>query len=166
MMAPTPTARHTRAATKPDTSTKTGLKAFEDIEDISIVAAPGSTFGYENADYGIHAATIVNLLIAHVERMRYRIAVLDCGDRPDDSACADDARPLRFDIRRALLSRGFAFVDPVTRQEIHVPPSGLVAGIYARSDINRAVYKAPANEVVNLAIGFEHAAQQSPAGSA
>ena len=27
---------------------KTGLKIFEDIEDISIVAAPGSTFGYEN----------------------------------------------------------------------------------------------------------------------
>ncbi len=33
--------------------------------------------------------------------------------------------------------------------------AGFVAGIYARNDINRAVYKAPANEVVNLAIGFE-----------
>ena len=46
-------------------------------------------------------------------------------------------------------------IDPVTEQENHYPPSGFVAGIYARNDIERAVYKAPANEVVNLAIGFE-----------
>jgi phage tail sheath protein FI len=36
-----------------------------------------------------------------------------------------------------------------------MPPSGFVAGIYARNDTLRAVYKAPANEVVSLAIGFE-----------
>ena len=46
-------------------------------------------------------------------------------------------------------------LDPVTRAEINLPPSGFVCGIYARNDITRAVYKAPANEVVNLAIGFE-----------
>jgi phage tail sheath protein FI len=46
-------------------------------------------------------------------------------------------------------------LDPVTRAEITLPPSGFVCGIYARNDITRAVYKAPANEVVNLAIGFE-----------
>ncbi|RKH87887.1 phage tail sheath subtilisin-like domain-containing protein, partial [Corallococcus sp. AB038B] len=46
-------------------------------------------------------------------------------------------------------------LDPVTRQPIFLPPSGFVAGIYARNDVNRAVYKAPANEVVNLALGFE-----------
>src|SRR6185369_10876390 len=43
---------------------KTGLKIFEDIEDISIVAAPGSTFGYENG-YRADANTIINLLISH-----------------------------------------------------------------------------------------------------
>ena len=31
---------------------------------------------------------------------------------------------------------------------LHLPPSGFVAGIYARSDIERGVHKAPANEVV------------------
>src|SRR5688500_531748 len=54
-------------------SFKTGLKSFEDIEDISIVAAPGSTFGYENG-YRSNGAAITNLLISHAERMRYRIA--------------------------------------------------------------------------------------------
>src|SRR5215217_467260 len=58
---------------------KTGLKIFEDLDDISIVAAPGSTFGYENG-YRADANTIVNLLISHATRMRYRIAVIDSGD--------------------------------------------------------------------------------------
>ena len=134
-------------------SFKTGLKAFEDIEDISIVAAPGSTFGYENG-YRKDAAAIINLLISHVERMRYRIAVLDSGDQQTIA----DVRNLRARIDSkyaALYYPWIRILDPVTRQEIHVPPSGHVAGIYARNDINRAVYKAPANEVVNLAIGFE-----------
>jgi len=52
-------------------------------------------------------------------------------------------------------------VDPLTRQEIALPPSGFVSGIYARNDINRAVWKAPANEVVNLAIGFEQLLNKS-----
>ena len=145
-------------------SFKTGLKAFEDIEDISIVAAPGSTFGYENG-YRKDAAAIINLLISHVERMRYRIAVLDSGDQQTIA----DVRNLRARIDSkyaALYYPWIRILDPVTRQEIHVPPSGYVAGIYARNDINRAVYKAPANEVVNLAIGFETTAQQSPAGGA
>ncbi len=44
---------------------------------------------------------------------------------------------------------------PDHEREITTPPSGFVAGIYARNDIERGVHKAPANEVVRLAIGFE-----------
>jgi hypothetical protein len=36
-----------------------------------------------------------------------------------------------------------------------VPPSGHVAGIYARTDIRRGVHKAPANEVVFGALDFD-----------
>lgn len=145
---------------EPDTTTKTGLKAFEDIEDISIIAAPGSTFRYESVDYGIQAAAIVSLLIAHAARMRYRIAVLDSGDGQTISQVR--AMRGRFDSTYAALYYPWVrVVDPVTRKEIHLPPSGFVAGIYARSDINRAVYKAPANEVVNLAVGFEQLLNKS-----
>jgi phage tail sheath protein FI len=136
-----------------DSKTKTGLKAFEDIEDISILAAPGSTFGYENG-YKDDAATIVSLLISHAERMRYRIAVLDSGN----SQSISQVRAMRGQVDSSYAALYYPWVrilDPVTRAEIHLPPSGFVAGIYARNDTNRAVYKAPANEVVNLAIGFE-----------
>lgn len=132
---------------------KTGLMAFEDIEDISIIAAPGSTFGYENG-YRSNANTITNLLISHASRMRYRIAVLDSGNGQSISQVR--AQRARIDSTYAALYYPWVRVlDPVTRKEIYLPPSGFVAGIYARNDINRAVYKAPANEVVNLALGFE-----------
>src|SRR5262249_39834274 len=38
---------------------------------------------------------------------------------------------------------------------ILVPPSGHIAGIYARSDEQRGVHKAPANELIKLAVGLE-----------
>ncbi len=132
---------------------KTGLVSFEDIDEISIVAGPGSTFGYDG-HFRDDASTILNLLIAHATRMRYRIAVLDSGDNQSIA----DVRALRAKLDStyaALYYPWITILDPVTRQEIEVPPSGSVAGIYARNDITRAVYKAPANEVVSLAIGFE-----------
>src|SRR5882724_1914149 len=132
---------------------KTGLICFEDNDEISIVAAPGSTFGYDGP-FKDDASTILNLLISHATRMRYRIAVLDSGD---DQSIAD-VRALRAKLDStyaALYYPWITILDPVTRKEINIPPSGSVAGIYARNDITRAVYKAPANEVVSLAISFE-----------
>lgn len=148
-----PTAQEYEGTAKDTDPFKTGLKAFEDIEDISIVAAPGSTYGYNNG-YASQSPTIINLLISHAERMKYRIAVLDSGN---DQTIADvRAMRARLDSKYAAFYYPWIRVlDPVTQQEIHLPPSGFVSGIYARNDVERAVYKAPANEVVRLAIGFE-----------
>jgi hypothetical protein len=140
-------------STKNGHSTKTGLKQFEDIEDISIVAAPGSTFGLNNG-YADQARAITSLLITHATLMRYRIAVLDCGD--GQSLSEVRAFRAQYDSTYAALYYPWVrILDPLSQREISVPPSGFVAGIYCRNDINRAVYKAPANEVVNLALGFE-----------
>jgi phage tail sheath protein FI len=135
-----------------ETNAKFGLKAFEDLEDISIVAAPGSTAGFN--DNKTDASATVNALISHATRMRYRIAVLDSGDNQSIS----DVRDMRAKIDSSYAALYYPWVrvlDPVTGSEINLPPSGFVSGIYARNDVNRAVYKAPANEVVNLALGFE-----------
>jgi hypothetical protein len=132
---------------------KTGLKAFEDVEDISIVAAPGAMFGYMNG-FKTDAQQIVSSLISHAENMKYRIAVLESGEGQGIA----DVREMRarYDSKYAALYYPWVRVlDPITRDEINLPPSGFVAGIYARNDIDRAVYKAPANEVVRGAIGFQ-----------
>jgi phage tail sheath protein FI len=148
-----PTADEYMGAENATTGAKSGLIQFEDLEDISIVAAPGSTFGYENG-YQTDARAITGLIISHAERMRYRIAVLDSGDGQAISQVR--AMRARYDSKYAALYYPWIRVlDPLSQREISVPPSGFVAGIYARNDVNRAVYKAPANEVVNLAIGFE-----------
>ncbi len=137
---------------EPDDPHKTGLKQFEAIDDISIVAAPGSTANYTR--FRDDANATIGQLLAHAERMRYRIAVIDSAQ----SQTISDVRKMRAKIASKWGALYFPWVkvlDPITRRVISLPPSGFVAGIYARNDINRAVYKAPANEVVNLALGFE-----------
>ena len=138
-----------------DTDAKLGLIAFEDIDDISIVAAPGASFGYEdNADSQRQVMSVQQSLISHCTRMRYRIAVLDSGDGQTVSQ-VQQMRARIDSTYAAMYYPWVTVVDPVTQSELQLPPSGFVCGIYARNDIERAVYKAPANEVVTLAVGFE-----------
>ena len=132
-----------------DAEAITGLAAFETIEDISIVAAPGSTELDEDEARGVRQAVLV-----HCERMRYRAAVLDV---PKGSS-VNQARGWRnqtSSTRAALYYPWVAVTDPLVGGELLLPPSGFVAGIWARNDINRAVFKAPANEVVLSAIDLE-----------
>lgn len=129
---------------------KSGLRALEDIEDISIIAAPGST----HTDNGDTGQQVTGFLISHCERMRYRVAVLDSanGHTPGE---VQEARG-RIDTTRAAFYYPWVRIyDPLTRNEILAPPSGFVTGIYARNDVERGVHKSPANEVVRLALGFE-----------
>lgn len=135
-------------AQDPDTGRKTGLRALEDVEEISIVAAPGSTADDD------HARAIAGHLIAHCETMRYRIAVLDSPEGHN----IEQIRTYRasFDSKHAALYYPWVRVlDPMTGNEVALPPSGFVAGIYARTDAERGVHKAPANELIELAVALE-----------
>jgi hypothetical protein len=134
----------------PTTNLSWGLKALEKLEDISIVAAPGHS---ADPDEDMAQANAL-ALISHAERMQYRIAVLD--SMPGQSIAAVREFRGKLDSKHAALYYPWVkVIDPLTGVENHYPPSGFVAGIYARNDVDRAVYKAPANEVVRLAIGFE-----------
>jgi uncharacterized protein len=138
----------------PDDS-KTGLLALEDIDEVSIVAAPGTTARYAVSDQEAQMAhAIINSLVAHAENMRYRIAVIDSGK----AQTINDVRQLRAQFDSSWAAFYYPWVqilDPITGVANLMPPSGFVAGIYARNDVNRGVYKAPANEVITLAINFE-----------
>ena len=135
-------------AEDPTTNRKSGLVAFEDVEDISIVAAPGSTFTATSAQ------AVANALIGHAQRMQYRIAILD--SIKGQSIADVRAYRAKFDSSHAAFYYPWVRItDPETGQENLYPPSGFVAGIYARNDTERAVFKAPANEIVTLALGFE-----------
>lgn len=131
------------------------LAVLAGLEDVSIVAAPGSS-AYADAQ------AIEGQLIAHAETRRaYRIAVLDAEPQltPGD---ARDSRA-RIDTKYAALYYPWVIVsNPLSKpgrddipKEIALPPSGFVSGIYARNDTQRGVWKAPANEVVTGALRFE-----------
>lgn len=128
----------------------TGLAALGEIDDIAIVAMPDTT----NMTDLDNAKTAVDALISHCEQHRYRIAIVD----PPEESSISQVRAFRskFDSKYAALYYPWLrIVDPTTPQDPSmpattrdIPPSGAVAGIYARSDIERGVHKAPANEVV------------------
>ena len=132
---------------------KSGLLAFEDVDDISNVAAPGSSAA-EIVGGPEVSATIQQLVIAHCERMRYRIGVLDSA-RGELVADVLARRGVVDSKYAALYYPWVTILDPITESEINTPPSGFVTGIYARNDIEQGVHKSPANEVVRLAIDFE-----------
>ena len=131
---------------------KNGLLVFEELEDISIVAAPGySDNGVGDAD---RILSIHNAVINHCERMRYRIAVLDAP--PNQLATEALAfRNQRSSTHAAIYYPWVTILNPLVGGRLKLPPSGFIAGIYARNDVENAVFKAPANEVVRLAIDFE-----------
>ena len=130
--------------------TRTGLASMQDEDEISILAAPGYT------DAGLQAA-----LIAQCERLRYRFAVLD-GERDP----AGGAVTSIIAHRNAYDSSYAAYYTPwlelaVADRTLVLPPSGHVAGVYARVDVERGVWKAPANEVVRTITGL-HADVTTP----
>jgi phage tail sheath protein FI len=134
----------------------TGLETFADIDEISIIAAPGYSFNYN--DNPGRANEIVQNLIEHCEiRMKYRVALLDS----PDGFIVSEVQTFRgqFDSSYAALYYPWLKIidplDPDARREIIVPPSGYVAGICARSDDANGVSKAPANEVPIGAIDLE-----------
>ncbi|QVL53431.1 MAG: phage tail sheath subtilisin-like domain-containing protein [Cyanobium sp. M30B3] len=126
-----------------------GLKALAEIDDIAIVAAPGSA---ALADTERQAVT--NALISHCENLRYRFAIL-AGPR-DLNQTGIRAVRSQIDSKHAALYYPWLLLPPVERNSppLALSPEGAMAGIYARSDIERGVHKAPANETVRGVLGF------------
>jgi phage tail sheath protein FI len=129
---------------------RTGLFTLRNIEEVSIVAAPGRT-----------NVTMQAALINHCELMRYRFAVLDGQAPPGDSIPDIQAQRQQFDTKYAALYHPWVLVaDPfpvngTVRQDYAIPPSGHMLGVYARTDIERGVHKAPANEVMRGVVGLQ-----------
>jgi uncharacterized protein len=115
---------------------RTGITALEDIDQVAIAAVPG-----------MWASTIQASLIQHCELLKDRFAILDPPDPLDTQEILEFRT--RFDTRYAALYYPWLMTrDPSLDRDVNVPPSGHMAGIYARVDVDRGVHKAPANVVV------------------
>ena len=128
----------------------TGLAALAEIEDIAIVAGPGSAALATSDD----CQAVRDALISHCENLHYRFAIL-AGPRDADQALIREVRG-QHDSKYAALYYPWlvASAPGGARETIQYSPEGAMAGIYARSDIERGVHKAPANETVRGILRF------------
>ncbi len=154
--------------------TRQGIDLLEEVDEVAIVLAPGFT-----------APEDQGAIIDHCELLKDRVAILDppegvvdlqrltqfgAGDettsrrRRAGSADAPDA-PEPPAAGPAFLKRSNHAVtyfpwlevfDWRTRSNVSVPPSGHMAGVWARTDGTRGVHKAPANEVIRGAVALAY----------
>jgi uncharacterized protein len=122
------------------------LEEFEAIDEIAIVAAPGVTDSTQLEKIGTHCKT-----------MGDRFAILDSLETADLSSATllNTLKTFNSDYA-ALYFPWIQVFDPATKAPKDVPPSGHMAGVYARVDTQRGVHKAPANEVIFGAIGLKY----------
>ena len=154
---------------------------FESIEDVSILAAPGlpktqdiweDIQTYCESDHHQNVFAILDSpLLVEDDRHVLDVNKLD----PDWSPKQDDKDQLKK-LPRKSAHAAFYFphievVDPAKRLQdsdpawgvesryrghVYVAPSGHVAGIYARTDEERGVHKAPANAIVRGALEVKY----------
>lgn len=122
---------------------RTGLQAFLENSNVSIMLIPGVTSPEVQAS-----------LIGFCENKKSCFAILDI---PMDLQKTNDVvnfRDMYDSTYAAMYHPWLQMYDAGAKRPAYFPPSGAMAGIYARSDNERGVHKAPANEVVRGCTGL------------
>lgn len=133
----------------------TPLQYLQALEDIAIVATPGSSIYADSTDIMIGA------LLPHVEAQRaYRVAILEAGPNLLDSDYENvraqiDSSYAALYVPWIWVPNPLAVAGTSSPAQILVPPTGSIAGIYVLNDTENSVAKAPANMVVQGAVDFE-----------
>jgi hypothetical protein len=137
-----------------DPSARTGLAALDldQFREVAIVYAPA-------VDY-----VTAQAVITHCQNNRFRFAVVDCEPALANSALIEP-RSNVTDTQYGAFYYPWVFVsDPRSGGRKLIPPGGAACGIYALTDNNRGVFKAPANEVIAGAIDLEYDINQATQG--
>ena len=146
-----------------DVAKREGVGALAGVDEITMVCVPDLMALVNGDDTRLRDQQ--GKLIAHCELAGDRMAILDA---PADLIPQDvhewRNKTAGYDSKYATLYWPWLEVmDPLTSRPLMVPPSGHVAGVWARTDNTRGVHKAPANEVVlgvnGLAFQITHAEQ-------
>jgi len=125
-----------------------GLAALEldPYRDVSLVYAPGRS-----------DKDVVSKIVSHCERQRFRFAVIDAERGIDDvsSGALDPRTSLADSSYAAFYYPWITISDPQTGARKLVPPGGHTVGVYARTDVERGVFKSPANEILRGALDLQ-----------
>ena len=122
---------------------RTGLQAFQESGNVSILAIPGVTI-----------PDVQSALIAFCENKKSCFAILDVPMELTKTNDVANFRDMYDSTYAAMYHPWLQMFDAGAKRTAYFPPSGAMAGIYARSDNERGVHKAPANEVVRGCTGL------------
>ncbi len=122
---------------------RSGLAAFLESSDVSIMAIPGVT-----------APEVQAALIAQCENKKSCFAILDIPMELKKTNDVAEFRDMYDTTYAAMYHPWLEMFDPLAKRSAYFPPSGAMAGIYARTDNERGVHKAPANEIVRGCTGL------------
>jgi phage tail sheath protein FI len=154
----TPSPRLTTEDYVGDAAERTGCGGLEAVDEVTMVAMPDLMSAYQQGAVDLETVQAVQLgMIAHCELMGDRVAIID----PPPGLNAQQVKEWRvdkagYDSKYAALYWPWIRVfDPPTGQNVFVPPSGHVAGVWGRNDDTRGVHKAPANEVIRGVVALE-----------
>jgi uncharacterized protein len=138
-----------------DVAKRQGMGALAAIDEVTMVCVP-DLMAFAQNGASAQVRDLQGKTLAHCEAMGDRMAILD----PPPDLMPQEILDWRmneagYDSKFATLYWPWLEVmDPLTNQPLMVPPSGHVAGVWARTDGNRGVHKAPANEVIMGANGL------------
>ncbi len=119
---------------------RTGLAALAAIKEVSLLLAPD-----EVNDAIATNADITHALLDQCESLRDRFAVLSIQRGESD---VQTIEPPRDSSYGAVYYPWVRVLDARIQSSLLIPPSGAMAAIYARTDAQRGIHKAPSNEIV------------------
>ena len=122
---------------------RTALQAFQENSSVSIMAIPGVTM-----------PEVQSALIAFCENKKSCFAILDIPMELTKTNDVANFRDMYDSTYAAMYHPWLQMFDAGAKRPAYFPPSGAMAGIFARSDNERGVHKAPANEVVRGCTGL------------
>jgi phage tail sheath protein FI len=142
-----------------DVTQRSGVEGLEVLEDVTMVCVPDlmTTPPGESLNLDMVKA-VQTAMIGHCERLGDRVAILDA----PPNMMPQEIKKWRMETAgydssyAALYYPWIQIDDPLTNRPILVPPSGHMAGVWARNDNTRGVHKAPANEIVQGAVGVAY----------
>jgi phage tail sheath protein FI len=128
------------------------LTALEAVPEPAMVIAPDTVA----LDDPLLQADLIGKIVTHCETFR-RFAIVDAPDKADDAALLAWRNTTLSSTCAAVYAPHLTIVtinpESIDRYTT-VPPSGFVAGVFARTDRERGVHKAPGNERVTGAVAL------------
>ena len=141
-----------------DVAARSGIAGLEVAEDVTMICVPDLMALYQSGKINAEGLKAVQqAMLDHCASMRDRFAILDCPPAMNPQEIKDwRMKEAGYDSKYgAVYYPWIKVANPQGGDAIAVPPCGHIAGIYARSDTERGVHKAPANEIVRGALSTE-----------